>query len=115
MDPAISIRVATVSDVADVLPLVGAYWNFEAIDGFDATLVSAQLHRMVAEPSLGRLWLARSNGVGIGYLLATFVFSLEHLGLTGEIDEFFVLPTYRRHGIGAALADREGFEPSIQV
>ena len=60
MDPAISLCVATASDVADIVPLVGAYWHFEAIDGFEATRVSAQLHRLVAEPSLGRLWLARS-------------------------------------------------------
>jgi GNAT superfamily N-acetyltransferase len=29
--------------------------------------------------------------------------SLEHLGLTAEIDEFFVLPSQRGHGVGAEL------------
>ena len=38
-----------------------------------------------------------------GYLLAVYVFSLEHLGLTAEIDEFFVLPSARGKGLGDAL------------
>lgn len=38
-----------------------------------------------------------------GYLLAVYVFSLEHLGLTVEIDEFFVLPSCRGHGAGLRL------------
>ena len=60
MDPTISMRAATASELADIVPLIDAYWHFEAIDGFEATRVFAQLHRLVAEPSLGRLWLARS-------------------------------------------------------
>jgi GNAT superfamily N-acetyltransferase len=40
------------------------------------------------------------EGVAAGYLLAVYVFSLEHLGVTAEIDEFFVLQSRRRHGVG---------------
>jgi GNAT superfamily N-acetyltransferase len=32
-----------------------------------------------------------------------YVFSLEHLGLMAEIDEFFVLSSQRGRGIGAEL------------
>jgi ribosomal protein S18 acetylase RimI-like enzyme len=39
----------------------------------------------------------------VGYLLGVYVFSLEHLGLTAEIDEFFVMPQQRGHGIGLQL------------
>jgi GNAT superfamily N-acetyltransferase len=35
-----------------------------------------------------------------------YVFSLEHLGLTAEIDEFFVLPSVRSHGLGDGLLHR---------
>jgi len=38
------------------------------------------------------------------------VFSLEHLGVTAEVDEFFVLPEKRRSGAGSKLllaAERE--------
>jgi GNAT superfamily N-acetyltransferase len=43
------------------------------------------------------------NGKPAGYLLAVYVFSLEHLGVTAEIDEFFVLPSCRGHGAGSQL------------
>jgi len=46
---------------------------------------------------------ATAGGEAAGYLLAVFVFSLEHEGLTAEIDEFFVAPAYRGHGIGREL------------
>lgn len=43
--------------------------------------------------------------VPVGYFLAVYVFSLEHLGLTAEIDEFFILPQYRKKGIGKKLLE----------
>jgi ribosomal protein S18 acetylase RimI-like enzyme len=52
---------------------------------------------------LGSGWIATAKGAAVGYLLAVYVFSLEHLGLTAEIDEFFVLPSARGNGIGEAL------------
>ena len=48
-------------------------------------------------------WIARVKGEAVGYLLAVYVFSLEHLGVTAEIDEFFVLPSARSGGIGDEL------------
>jgi len=39
-------------------------------------------------------------GEPAGYLLAVYVFSLEHQGLTAEIDEFFVVPAHRGLGLG---------------
>ncbi len=39
----------------------------------------------------------------VGYVLAVYVFSLEHGGLMAEIDELFVIPERRGAKIGAAL------------
>ncbi len=38
-------------------------------------------------------------------LLAVYVFSLEHLGITAEIDELFVLSSQGDRGIGAELLE----------
>jgi ribosomal protein S18 acetylase RimI-like enzyme len=43
------------------------------------------------------------DGQLVGYLVAVYVFSLEHFGLTAEIDEFMVLDQHRSHGVGSAL------------
>jgi GNAT superfamily N-acetyltransferase len=99
----IQIRQATTHDVPALLPLVAAYWAFENIPGFDAPRVSAQLTRLLGDPGLGCGWVALADDVPIGYLLAVYVFSLEHLGLTAEIDELFILPQQRSHGVGAAM------------
>ena len=99
----LQIQQATTNDVPALLPLVAEYWRFEAISGFESQSVAAQLRRFLSEPHLGIGWLAIVQGVPVGYLLAVYVFSLEHLGLTAEIDEFFVLPQQRRDGLGSEL------------
>jgi ribosomal protein S18 acetylase RimI-like enzyme len=99
----LQIRQATVNDVPILLPLVAEYWTFEGIVGFDSPQVSAHLTRLLAEPRLGCAWIAFADGMPVGYLLGVYVFSLEHLGLTAEIDEFFVMPQQRGHGIGLQL------------
>lgn len=96
---------ATASDIPALLPLVAAYWSFEDISGFEPERVATQLNRLLSEPRLGAGWIATLDGTAIGYLLAVYVFSLEHLGLTAEIDELFVTPSRRAQGVGAQLLD----------
>ncbi len=97
------IRPATSRDIPALLPLVEQYWIFEDLAGFDGARVGRELARAAADPRLASAWIALAKGRAVGYLLAVYVFSLEHLGLTAEIDEFFVLPSARGQGIGDAL------------
>jgi GNAT superfamily N-acetyltransferase len=97
---AVSIQVAAPSDVEVLLPMVEQYWRFEAIEGFDATRMRKLLTRVLEDQTLGRAWVATLYGEPAGYLLAVYVFSLEHQGLTAEIDEFFVVPAHRGLGLG---------------
>ena len=99
------VRRASVSDVPVMLRLVAAYWDFESIKGFDAARVGQALERLLSEPRLGAAWIALTDDTPVGYLLAVYVFSLEHLGLTAEIDEFFVSPAGRGTGVGSALLE----------
>lgn len=97
------IRPAVREDVSALLPLVEQYWAFERVQGFDTSRVGNQLTRLLSTPALGRGWLATRGQATVGYLLAVLVFSLEHLGVTAEVDEFFVAPQHRGTGIGQAL------------
>jgi len=97
------IRPVTTHDIPALLPLVEQYWLFEDISGFDGPSVSRELERAVTTPGLSSGWIAQAKGQTVGYLLAVYVFSLEHLGLTAEIDEFFVLPSARGQDIGEEL------------
>jgi GNAT superfamily N-acetyltransferase len=97
------IRPVTAKDIPALLPLVEQYWLFEDIAGFDPAHVGRELGRAVADPKLASGWISFARGEPVGYLLAVYVFSLEHLGLTAEIDEFFVLPSARGKGVGDSL------------
>ena len=98
-------RPITSKDIPALLPLIEQYWIFEEVSGFDAARVTEELQRFCADPALGTGWIASVNGKPAGYLLAVYVFSLEHLGLTAEIDEFFVLPSARGKGLGDELLE----------
>jgi len=105
MNRRIAVQTATHADIGVLLPLVEQYWRFEAIEGFDAGRIAGLLERVNSDSSLGHIWLAQVDGNAAGYLLAVYVFSLEHQGLTAEIDEFFVAPAYRKLGIGSRLLE----------
>lgn len=99
----VQIRPATPNDIPAILELVAQYWEFEQIDGFDGDRVGKALKRLLESPRLGAGWLAENEGEAAGYLLAVYVFSLEHRGMTAEIDEFFVVPAQRGNGVGVRL------------
>ena len=97
------IRPMAKDDIPALLRLVEEYWVFEDIAGFDPASVAKELERLLGDPALGSGWIAWSGQDAAAYLLAVYVFSLEHLGLTAEIDEFFVLPSFRGREIGSEL------------
>ena len=99
----ITVRPASTADIPRIVPLVEQYWHFEGLRQFDAQAVATQLARLLTQRQLGAGWVAEDAGTIVGYLLAVYVFSLEHLGLTGEIDELFVVDSHRGHGTGQSL------------
>jgi len=99
----VNVRPAAPNDIPALLALVRRYWEFEGIEGFPALRVELVLQRLLAEPRLGAVWVAESDGRLVGYLIAVLVLSVEHQGLMAEIDEFFVLPEARSCGVGRQL------------
>lgn len=97
------IRCAVPADVPPLLDLIRRYWDFEGIKGFEALRIELLLQRLLAEPAAGLIWVAESQRALVGYLIVVLVLSVEHRGLMGEIDEFFVLPAARSQGTGSQL------------
>jgi GNAT superfamily N-acetyltransferase len=100
------IRFASMDDAAAIADLVDRYWAFESIEGFDRLRVATLLAQLISEPQRGACWVAEAGGRLRGYLLAVFVFSLEHGGLMAEIDEVFVSDEFRSAGLGSLLVTR---------
>ena len=99
------VRAAIPADVARIAPLVRQYWQFESIAGFDQPRIESLLRDLLAAPERGACWVAELGGNLIGYLLASYIFSLEHGGLMAEIDELFVTPAGRSGGVGSRLLE----------
>lgn len=97
------VRTAELRDIPQLLPLIRRYWEFEGIAGFEALRVELVLQRLLGDAALGAAWVAEADGALVGYLIAVLVLSIEHQGLMAEIDELFVLPEARSHGVGGRL------------
>ena len=98
-----NVRGASPADIPQLLALVRRYWEFERIAGFDALRVELTLQQLLADAQLGAAWVAEEHGQLRGYLVAVLLLSLEHGGLMAEVDELYVLPQARGHGLGAQL------------
>lgn len=96
------VRRANTGDTASLLALIVHYWQFEGLAGFQPAAVRAPLELLLSSPAIGAVWVAEEQEP-LGYLTLVYVFSLEHRGMTAEIDEFFVLPDHRASGIGSSL------------
>jgi len=99
----VDIRPAIPADIPRLLALIRRYWDFEGIADFEALRVELVLKRMLADAALGLIFVAETQRELLGYLIVVLVMSIEHRGLMGEIDEFFVMPAARSQGTGSQL------------
>lgn len=97
------VRRANTDDTAALLALVAQYWEFEGLPGFRPVAVRALLERLLSAPAICTVWVATEAQQPVGYLILVYVFSLEHQGMTAEIDELFVVPDHRASGVGSQL------------
>lgn len=106
----VQITKAQPSDVPELLRLIEAYWAFECLEGFDGARLQPLLERVLAEPQLGAILIAKAETTAVGYLVLSYSLSLEFKGMVAEIDEFFVSTEARGNGAGQRLlaaAERE--------
>lgn len=93
-------RPAGTSDIAFLL---AAMAMLRAEDGTEPLVrVEAEpaLRGLLADPAFGCVRILEQGGVTVGYLVLTFGYGIESLGRNAFVDELFVLPAFRRRGIG---------------
>ena len=101
----IYIRKAVSEDARKVAALIEHYWRFEQIAGFDLERTTDVLANLLKQPERGAVWLASDGVNAVGYLALALVFSIEGGGVIAEIDEFYILESYRGHGAGTRLLE----------
>ncbi len=95
------VRIAQRDDVPSLVALMTEFYR-EAGYPLAPEPAARAFEALLDDPGLGRVWLVESGGVPVGYLALTLGFSMEFGGLRGFIDDFFVRPTARGRGLGAA-------------
>jgi len=97
-------RPAHADDVPRLLELMA---NFYAEDGMSFVRERAEpaLRRLIADRTVGWVTVTCHSGTIVGYLAATLGYSLEFGGPYGLIDEVYIQPEYRNHGLGTALIE----------
>ena len=104
--------VALIAATAADLPLLAGYLRglrdadpMPAGTAADDATALAAVAAMFADPALGRAWLIAFDGRPVGYVILTFVHSIEFGGRCGFVDEFYVEPPARGRGVGRRALD----------
>ncbi|WP_299493474.1 GNAT family N-acetyltransferase [Acaryochloris sp. IP29b_bin.137] len=98
-------QVANDSHVADLLPLVRAYHEFEQISLSEQQRHNAVLPLLAPDSPVGRVWLIFTFGKLVGYVALCFGYSIELGGRDAFIDELFLVESARGQGIGKQVLD----------
>lgn len=93
------VRLATVDDVARIVPLMVAFNAFEEIR-WDPAVGEGALRRLVASPELGVVGLLEGEATLVGYFVLTWGYDLEWDGRDAFLTELFVAPSERGRGAG---------------
>ena len=101
------LRRATEADFEALLPLIGAYHEFEGIDSSDQQRRDALLF-LLGEQEFGALWCIYYGRELAGYVALCKGYSIEFGGFDAFIDEFYLDPEYRGRGAGKAVLQQIG-------
>jgi GNAT superfamily N-acetyltransferase len=78
------------------------YYEYDR-HNFDRKKAQSAMRTLLADPALGRVFLAIDKYMAIGYLVLAFGYSLEYHGRDAFVDEFFILEKYRGKGLGKEM------------
>jgi len=98
------IRLATLTDVDTLVRLMQQFYaesNFTLPEAFAFRSFEALLD----DSRLGQVWVIEHDGHPAGFVVLTVSFSMEHGGLRGFVDDFYVAPQYRNRGLGHAALE----------
>jgi len=96
---AFDLRIADLKDVELLLDLMQGLYAFDHMP-FDPARARGALVVLLADSSLGGVFLVEALGEAAGYAVLTLGYSLEFAGKYALLDELFILEEHRSRGAG---------------
>jgi GNAT superfamily N-acetyltransferase len=98
----VQVRPATAADRDAVIALLLAQFREHQIDTGEAGTARA-VDGVFRQPDLGRVLIATLDGKPVGLAALSFIWTFEHGGRAVWLEELYVEPAQRDHGIGRTL------------
>lgn len=99
MKPAVTFRRGNENDTGELLVMMSRLCQMYG-SVFNEQLSKTNLHKIINDESLGRVWVIFCDGVTAGYAVIAFGFSFEYGGRDAFIDELYLKGEFRGKGIG---------------
>jgi ribosomal protein S18 acetylase RimI-like enzyme len=100
----IALRLATLADLATVLPRSRALLAHEELP-IAADVHEAAVRELISDASIGGIWLVEEDGAVIGYAALAYGYSIEFGGRDAYLDEFWIDDGARSRGAGGTALD----------
>jgi RimJ/RimL family protein N-acetyltransferase len=99
---AVTLVAATHDDLPRLLEWRRQMWKGDPAQSESPGRVAreAAMQQLIADQSLGQLWLIRLDDQPVGFVALVFSFSIEFGGRVAFIDELFIAEARRNQGIG---------------
>jgi GNAT superfamily N-acetyltransferase len=94
------IRPAQLSDVATLSTMMIEFYG-EADIPLRREAAHRTFEQLIRLPERGCIWILECDATPAGFIVLTVAYAMEHGGLRGFVDDFFVRPQFRRRGLGA--------------
>ena len=95
----VTFRPAAPDDLELLIELMRGLYEHDRLP-FDEQVARRGTQQLMADESLGRIWLIETDGAAAGYVVMTYSFSLEYHGRDALVDEFFLRREARGRGVG---------------
>ncbi len=96
----VSFKKAEPSDLPVLMRFMQEFHEFDHTEPFDKAPAKMAMETVISNERVGLVWLIKSSGEDVGYIVLTLHYRLESRGTCANLDELFINEANRGQGIG---------------